>query len=208
MPNLDNIAKKQKAFFIVFEGPDGCGKNLQARMLSEHFQKIGLKAHETLEPVFFGKNGEKIRRILKKQEQTSALSLQKMFVKDRKYHLSKIIKPCLKKGVSVISVRYVLSTIAYGALSENFETLARLNHNFPSPDFTFILKTSPEICLKRICKRRKKNEFFEKTKILKKVLVNYLKAAKTYPNVFILNGNKNPRQIHKNVLKIIKNGKI
>ncbi len=193
----------KKPLFIVFEGVDGCGKSLQAKMLNAYFKKRGLKSLETAEPAFLGKNGAKLRRVLQKKEKVSSLTFQKMFVQDRKLHLSKTVNPSLKKDVSVISSRYVLSTIAYGAISEKIETLLSLNQNFPYPDFTFILKTPIETCLKRIMKRGKETEFFEKIKILKQVSRNYKLAAKNYPNVYILNGDKNPEKIHKDILKII-----
>ena len=40
----------RKGFFITFEGPDGCGKSTQVKLLAEHCRSLGYTVRLTREP--------------------------------------------------------------------------------------------------------------------------------------------------------------
>ncbi|MFN7013013.1 MAG: hypothetical protein ACK4ON_01955 [Bacteroidia bacterium] len=98
---------------------------------------------------------------------------------------------------------------AYIKLLANFFSFRQLsileiNKKIPLPDFTFILKVSPEICLKRISSRAKEIEFFEEEEKLKKVLDVYLKLPEIFNNLYIINGERKIETIHQEIVEILK----
>jgi len=171
--------------FIVFEGLDGSGSTTQAGKLLDWLNKSPKKlllghpqAHVTKEPT---NNiiGGLIRGQLTGDWKTRPECLQLLFSADRSQHLEKEIIPLLKSGVTVISDRYFLSTVAFGATEiEDKEWLININKPFILPDLTFLIKVSPKVCLERIRGDRFSVELFEKEEALTRVWRNYEELAK------------------------------
>ena len=61
-----------QGLFITFEGPDGCGKTTQMKLLAEYFEKKGKEVVLTREPGGKGL-GEKVREILLKRRENRSL---------------------------------------------------------------------------------------------------------------------------------------
>lgn len=183
--------------FIVFEGLDGSGSTTQSSKLRDFFNKSPQKfilgrsfAHLTKEPT---NNiiGGLIRGQLTGDWQTRPECLQLLFAADRAHHLEKEIIPLLKDGMIVISDRYFLSTIAYGASEmEDKDWLIEINKPFILPDLTFLIKVSPKICIERLKADRFHIELFEKENVLTKVWRNYEDLAKRFENVYIIDGER------------------
>ncbi|HOK35085.1 MAG TPA: dTMP kinase [Candidatus Pacearchaeota archaeon] len=188
--------------FIVFEGLDGSGKTTQVALLAKHFKKEKQKVHLTAEPTNFA-IGKLIKSYVSGHSKISNKCLQLLFTADRAYHLEKEIIPLLKKGTIIICDRYFLSTLAYGALDVDFDWLLNLNKNFILPDITFLLKVSPEICIKRIKKERSSRTLFEKETKLKKVWQNYQKLAQQFKNIYLIDGEKPINEISNEIKKIL-----
>jgi len=164
--------------FIVFEGLDGSGTTTQANLLFKYLKKQGKKVYLTGEPTR-SLIGGLIEGQISGDWKSTPECLQLLFTADRAHHLEKGIIPLLKKGITVICTRYILSTLAYGNLDIKDEKwLMTINKKFIWPDITFLLKVSPKICIERIKKERFHKELFEKEEKLKKVSKNYLKFAK------------------------------
>jgi len=176
--------------FIVFEGPDGSGTTTQANLLFKYLKRQGKKVYLTSEPTH-SLIGGLIESQISGDWQSSPECLQLLFTADRAYHLEKEIIPLLKKGIIVVCVRYILSTLAYGNLEIKDEKwLMEINKKFIWPNITFFLKVRPEICIQRIEKERFHKELFEKEEKLKKVFKNYLKFSKKFKNIYIIDGEK------------------
>lgn len=137
--------------FISFEGPEGCGKSTQAKLLAEF---LGPDTVLTLEP---GGTplGQKLRAILlepgNRLEPESELAL---FAADRADHVGKVIKPALKAGKIVVCDRYLDSTLAYQIGGRGLpEDLVRYFNMVSSqglrPDLTILLDVSCEVGLTR-----------------------------------------------------------
>ncbi len=188
--------------FIVFEGIDGAGLTTQANLLEKALKKAGYKVVLTKEPTN-GLIGGLIRACLKNEWKTSLLSLQLLFAADRAHHLEKEILPALKKGKIVICDRYLLSTIAYGMISLEKEWLKFINSKFLQPDLTILLDLSVEVSLKRIKLSRFGAELFEKKEELRKVRKNYLKLAKEFPNVYVVDASRSIEEVHEEVKKLV-----
>jgi dTMP kinase len=95
--------------FIVFEGGEGSGKSTQARLLAER-----LGALHTFEP---GDTplGAQVRNLLLDQ---AALEITPraealLMAADRAQHVAEVVRPALASGRTVVSDRYVASSVAY-----------------------------------------------------------------------------------------------
>ena len=192
-----------KGAFIVFEGLDGSGQSTEAKLLRDFLTELGFKVVLTKEPTLDSESGKKIRKVLNKKIKMRPEELQNLFTKDRREHLKKTIIPVLKQGKIIISDRYLFSSLAYGAASGvNSNWLIKINKNFLLPDLTFILKVSPQICLKRIKKRAGKRTFFEEEKKLAKVWQVYKTFPKKFKNVKLINGEKTVKQVFSQVKRL------
>src|SRR4030042_2754951 len=161
-------------FFIDIEGLDGSGQSTQVQLLRKVLDLKGITSLVTKEPNEDCYLGKEIRQILRKKEKVeSPLKLQQMFVDNRQDHLKRIIIPNLKKGVLVITDRYLWSNVAFGSIDLDKERLLDLNKDFILPELTIFIKVAPEICLARIAKEREGVELFEKEEKLKRVWKTY-----------------------------------
>jgi len=193
--------------FIVFEGPDGSGTTTQANLLFKYLKKQGKKVFLTGEPTR-SLIGGLIEGQISGDWQSSSECLQLLFAADRAHHLEKGIIPLLKKGITVICTRYILSTLAYGSIDIKDEKwLMEINKKFIWPDLTFLLKVSPKICIQRIEKERFHKELFEKEEKLKKVFKNYLKFAKRFKNIYIIDGEKPIKEVFRDIKKLVDEAK-
>lgn len=190
--------------FIVLEGLDGSGQSTQAELLRKFLIKRGYQVILTKEPTLDSKAGKKIRKILDEKEKISPKELQKLFAQDRKEHLENTIIPALKKGKAVISDRYFFSSFAYGVASGlNLGWLVKINNEFLLPDSTFILKVSPETCVKRIEKRGKAKTLFEKKEKLARVWRVYKILPKKIKNTKIIKGEKPIKEVFRQIEKVV-----
>jgi dTMP kinase len=180
--------------FIVFEGIDGSGKTTLSEMLFKYFTKTGIPAVKNHEPTD-GNWGSRIRNILQK-DAAIADELLKLFIKDRKDDVSKIIRPALDKRKAVILDRYYFSNAAYqGAMGISPVSIIQENRKqkFPEPDRVYLVDIDPDLALKRITRRNNKAELFEKAEFLKKVREIYQIIAND--SFVILNGSKTTKEI-------------
>ncbi|MDI6591899.1 MAG: dTMP kinase [Patescibacteria group bacterium] len=188
---------------IVFEGLDGSGTTTQANLLLKYLKNKNKKVYLTSEPTH-SLIGGIIESQISGDWKSSPECLQLLFTADRAYHLEKEIIPLLKKRIIVICVRYLLSTLAYGALEIKDEKwLREINKKFILPDLTFLLKVSPKICIQRIKKERFHKELFEKENKLRKIFKNYLRLAKKFKNIYIINGEKPIEEVAKEIQSIV-----
>ena len=196
--------------FIAFEGLDGSGSTTQSSKLRNWLNRsqkelvLGRPAvHLTKEPT---NNiiGGLIRGQLTGDWKTRPECLQLLFSADRAHHLEKEIMPLLKDGVTVITDRYFLSTVAYGAAEiEDKEWLIEINKPFVLPDLTFLIKVSPKVCLERIKGDRFNIELFEKEEALTHVWRNYEELAKRFKDVYIIDGERPIEEIFEEVKSLV-----
>lgn len=181
--------------FIAFEGLDGSGSSTQSRLLTERLQRGGAPCLLTKEPTSDTPIGRMIREVLQHKWGASAEGLQLLFSADRAEHLKNTIEPALQAGQTVITDRYLFSTLAYGGMDVDMEWLKTLNQNFRLPDITFLFKLAPEVCIERIADRGSDFELFEKTDKLSRIWANYEKIAGEYPNIQVIDAGKTIEEI-------------
>lgn len=163
--------------FIAFEGLDGSGISTQADLLRSWLQKRGIECYLTKEPSD-GPAGSTIRLALARRLDVHPDVLALFFATDRMDHLITDVMPKLDLGITVISDRYILSSLAYQALESNHEWIRQLNARFQRPDLTVLINTPVEICLKRMQRQRWHVELYEEASKLERVLENYLRFAR------------------------------
>ncbi len=189
--------------FIVFEGLDGAGKSTQAGLLADSLRKAGKEVFLTQEPGGSAP-GELVRRRLTGEWECHPDCLQLLFAADRADHLAKEILPALARGENVISDRYFLSSLAYGAVDSDMKWLAQVNARFLAPDLTIYLDVPPSVCARRIAANGKSMELFEKIDILEKVAHNYQMALRMFENnmrIIVVDGNKSPEDVFGEIVK-------
>jgi dTMP kinase len=145
----------EPARFYAIEGVDGCGKTGVVKHLAEHLKRTGRPAIMTREPGGTPQ-GEKIRALILSGtddawDQHSELLLM---TAARVEHVERVILPALASGSSVVSDRYVGSTIAYQGAGRGMpEDFIRLLHRVAVgdvwPDLVIVLDLDPQIGLAR-----------------------------------------------------------
>lgn len=193
-----------KGKFIVFEGLDGSGSTTQAQMLASYIKEAEKKeVHLTKEPTNYLIGGL-IRSWLASDWASSPVCLQLLFTADRAHHLEKEIIPLLERGAYVISDRYFLSTLAFGAVEiSDRQWLKDINRNFLLPDITLLLKVRPKVCMERIAAGRHHFELFEREQTLQKVSKNYDDFAKDFSHIKVIDGERSPAEVFEEIKKLI-----
>ncbi len=184
--------------FIAIEGCDGSGLSTQTSIICGWLKEKGFDVLETKEPTdnFIGKT---IRSILKKEIKTGQKTLQLLFCADRAHHLETEIIPALENGKIVVTDRYVMSTLAFGAMDVDVEWLKKLNDRFPKPDLTMIIDVPAEVSIERIKKSRPEIELFEEKEKLEKIRENYRKLSKESPNTIIVDGTESIGEVSEKI---------
>ena len=185
---------------IVFEGLNGSGKTTQALMLVEALRNRGFKVEYTCEPTY-GRIGDLIRLHVSRLKVRKPIYEALLFAADRYEHVFREIKPKLRKGVILVSDRYVYSSLAYqGAGGLSIEWLRSINSFAPKPDLTIYLDISAEEALARKHKSTSRRTVFEGEKFQSRVRDIYLKLAEE-EDFLKFEGAKPIKTIHREILR-------
>ncbi len=141
--------------FITFEGPEGCGKSTQMRLLADYLQAQGAAVLVTREPGGTA-IGEAVRFILLDPAHTEVLPVTEflLFSAARAQHVAQVIRPHLAGGGIVLCDRYTDSSLAYqgygGQLDlEALQFISRFATGGLVPDLSFYLDVPVEVGLRR-----------------------------------------------------------
>ena len=181
---------RNKPFFIVFEGVEGCGKSFQSKKLFNYLKKRKIKTLLTREPGGT-KTAELIRNLILKdyfnksrKEKFDKYTDTLLYLAARNEHIKTRIKPALKKKIVVICDRFVDSTIAYQVYGKKVDyNFIKNIHKFIlaglKPNLIFVLKVNSNSSTKRLLNRRSKNRYdnFSQT-FYKKAQQSFLQIAK------------------------------
>ena len=190
-----------RPLFIVFEGIDGTGKTLQAKMLASRLQECGAPCLLTAEPSD-GPYGRQIRSLTYR---LSPHEEARLFAADRRDHVERVIVPALATGQTVICDRYVYSSVAYqGARGVEMALILEENRPFARPaDVTFLLEIPVKTALARIrCFRSPHLSPFEKKEDLEAVAAVY-RALKD-PSIKRIDSTPSPEAVHENIVRILR----
>lgn len=141
--------------FITLEGPEGCGKTTQARLLAQWLEAQGFPVLLTREPG--GTSiGEQIRAVLHDCA-NSAMTAETeilLYSAARAQHVAEVIRPALQTGAIVICDRFYDSTYAYqgygrGLPLDTLRLITAFATQGLTPDLTLYLDIPPELGLRR-----------------------------------------------------------
>ncbi len=145
----------KRGLFLSFEGGEGSGKSLQAKVLAEALQKRGREVVLTREPGGTAA-GERIREIvLHAQEIALTPEAQVLLYSTaRAQNMREVIRPAIEAGKIVIADRFFDSTMAYqgyghGVSLEQIRGVTALACGDFVPDHTFLLDIPVDMGLGR-----------------------------------------------------------
>ena len=217
--------------FIVFDGPDGCGKTTQLKTLITKLEEEGIKVRRLREPG--GTSiGEQIRELLlsTKNEGMDLRCEMLLYMASRAQLIHEHVKPALAAGECVLSDRFASSTLAYqgaggGMRVEDILTVAEIAVDGSWPDLTIVFDLDTDIAMERInplwAGNRKKidsqqSALFDdasmKDRIEQRardyfirVRENYLWQSKKWPERYrVVDAGKSIPQVEKQVFRTLK----
>jgi len=194
--------------FIVLDGPDGCGKTTQTKLLADWLKGKGADVVTFREPGGTA-IGEKIRQILLNPNHvamsTSAEVL--LYMAARVQLWQEKIAPALQQRKCVILDRWLSSTCAYQGHAGGFgiQRIIKIATDClgkPWPDLTIILDVDPEIGLARLQREfdriERKGDGYHK-----KVRDGFLKLAQEQKNFFVINAMQDIDAVHKKIIETV-----
>jgi len=177
------------SLFITFEGGEGCGKSLQAKLLYDRLRRSRIDAVLTHEP---GGTpvGDEITRLLKwNDDALSPLTELFLFNASRSQLVNDVINPALKEDKIVVCDRFADSTTVYQGYGRGLDLkMVKAVNNAATgglaPDLTLLLDMPPEKGLER--KRPAEHDRFEKEDLAfhRKVRQGFLALAAEEPGRF------------------------
>lgn len=183
--------------FITFEGPDGSGKTTALQGLKEEINKRKLNNQfiYTKEPGGT-EISDSIRNLLLQEfsEKITEVTEVYLFAASRSQHVERLILPGIKAGKTVISDRFLDSSIAYQGSGRKLgvNMVKEINkyaiHEL-KPDLTFYFDVTPEIGLARINTMRLDDvDRLDKQDIdfYKRVVNRYKKIIEDDPSRFVI----------------------
>ncbi len=152
--NLSHLAGR----FIVFDGPDGCGKSTQLRLLAATCRAAGLDVETCRDPGGTA-IGDGIRRLLLEGDlsQMDTRCEVLLFMASRAQLCHEVVRPVMARGATVLCDRFISATCAYqGALGIAPRSIVELGDFAVSglwPDVTVILDVDVDTGLARVDQR-------------------------------------------------------
>jgi dTMP kinase len=148
-----------QGLFVSLEGPEGAGKTVIAKRLTEELRRHGRVVLSTREPGGT-RLGERLRTILLEQSSDPAaapiqpLADALLFNAARAQLVGEVIRPALARGEVVLCARYTDSTLAYqgygaGLPLDALRAMADAATGGLAPDLTILLDVPPEIGIGR-----------------------------------------------------------
>ena len=203
----------KKGLFITFEGPDGSGKTTVSKAVADQLLAEGYQVRYTREPGGSAIS-EKIRDIIldpantEMDPRTEAL----LYAASRRQHLVDIVLPLIEQGVTVISDRFVDSSIAYQGYGrqigadEVYAINAFAIENY-MPVKTIFLNVSAETGLARIQANRAVLDRLdaESTDLHKRVFDGYQKVIAQYADrMIVVDASRDVDEVIAEVYSIVK----
>ncbi|MHC4286797.1 MAG: dTMP kinase [Planctomycetota bacterium] len=197
-----------KGKFLVLDGPDGCGKSTQTRMLSEWIAAQGVDVVSYRDP---GTTlvGEKIRDILLDvaHEGMGDNVEVLLYMAARAQLWKEHIGPDLAAGKCVLMDRWLSSTCAYQGWAGGFGVEKVIKIGMDSleriwPDVTIVLDVDAETAASRmqrdLDRMEQKGDAYHT-----KVREGFLKLPDIDPSVKVVDARGTVEQVHQDVLKLI-----
>lgn len=204
------ILNKLSGKFIVLDGPDGCGKSTQSKMLTEWIETQGVPVENFRDPGATA-IGEKIRDILLNPEH-AAMNVRTellLYMAARAQLWEEKLAPALSGGKCVVMDRWISSTCAYQGYAGGFgvENVLQLSRSCLErlwPDLTILLdvdlKTAAERMDRQLDRMEQKGTDFHQ-----KVRDGFLQLTE-HKNVVVIDAGESIDLVHQQIIEAV--GKI
>lgn len=207
-------AQPERGHFIVFEGGEGAGKTTQMDALVRWLRARGDEVVTTREPGGT-RIGARLREVLLDPDAADmdprAEAL--LYAADRAQHVREVILPALLAGKTVISDRYIDSSLAYQGQARGLgvDEIYRVSEWATGglmPDLVFYLDIDPVEGLERLDEspdriEREEREFHDRVKKA------YLQLAQRFSSRFVVvDASKPPSQVHQRIVEVISERKL
>ena len=172
---------------LLLYGLDGSGKDTQARLIKEKYEKEGtviIRSHPTSDN-FFGRKSKSA--LQSKKSKLNKIIATLCYGADA---IRSVIK-YYGKADTVIFVRYTLA-VSYLKKSISVPVYKLVCFALPVSEYFFYLDVSPEILMERVEKRNDKEEVFENYEDFVKVRA---KAEPVLYNWHVIPANDSPEEI-------------
>jgi len=199
--------------FIVLDGPDGCGKTTQARLLVNALEQAGVEVMHTHEPGGTPA-GERIRQVLLDPAtgELDPLTEALLFCADRAQHVSTVIKPALDQGKTVVCDRFASSTAVYQGYAGGlgFEPAQRLNDIATGglqPDLLIVLDIDLAHARERMDEERLDRIEQYTEDFHDRVRQGFIEYARLLgERAVVVDGNQPVDEVHEEIMQIIESG--
>jgi len=194
--------------FIVLDGPDGCGKTTQTKLLAGRLKKQGVAVVSFRDP---GDTaiGEQIRKILLNPKNTRMGTRTELllYMAARAQLWKEKTKPALEKNKCVVLDRWLSSTCAYQGYAGGFgiDKIIRLASDClekPWPDLTIILdvdlKTAAKRLKKQLDRMERKGDGYHK-----KVREGFLKLARRRKDFIVVDACGDIEEVSQTIKQIV-----
>jgi dTMP kinase len=199
----------EQAQFIVFDGGEGCGKSTQAKLLQAALEQLGRRVVLVRDP---GTTviGELVRNILLNPDHDEMAMRCEMllYMAARAQMMAETIGPALAGGATVISDRFVSSTLAYqlggdGLTADQIRAVAEIAIGGRWPDRTVILDMPAEASIARVTRAKDRIEQ-RPLDYHRRVRENYLAQAAAMPERYaVVRADRATDAVHADVMRAI-----
>jgi len=183
--------------FISFEGLDGCGKTTQAELLEAYLETRDFEVVATREPGGT-ELGETLRQIVLHGGKVSPWAEVAIFAAARAELVEEVIEPALRRGATVLSDRFVDSSLVYQGVARGLgvENVLQLNLHATKgllPDRTFLLLVDEKLSESRVGEERDRMER-ESEEFRRLVGDGYRRLAEMFPERIVALDGTQPRE--------------
>jgi dTMP kinase len=194
--------------FVTFEGIDGSGKTTQARLLADALSAEGTEVLLTREP---GGTplGEAVRDLVLHGEHVAPWAEAALYTAARAQHVEEVIRPALERGATVISDRYLDSSVAYQGAGRGLGVEAVLDLNLSAvgglvPDWTILVDIDAEGASERMRGNRDRIER-DGLALQQRAAEAYRALAARYPDRYVIvDGSASVDEIASHVWNVLR----
>ncbi|MFD8800002.1 dTMP kinase [Streptomyces atroolivaceus] len=189
--------RSTRGMFLTIDGPSGVGKSTTVQALQDELTARGIPVHRTVEPT----TSDLGRFIRAHFSHIHGHALACLVAADRYEHVEHEIRPRLRAGDTVITDRYLASTLVMQQLDGvPLKFLLDLNANVLMPELAVILTADPGLIADRIAARGPRNRFHHDPTAPGREVLLYEAAAQTlmtaHVKVLVVNtGEATPSEV-------------